>query len=267
MTNYKMIALDLDDTLLRDDLTISRQNKQAITKAIKKGVKVVIATGRQFESALPYVKELGLDVPVISCQGAMVKSAIDHKILYHRPVPLTLAKSIVAQGDEQGIYMQLYNNDGYFIEKQNKYSNLYGELTGVYGQEVGKLGKFINFEPLKLLFIDEPETIKEKHKIYQQQYGNQLNVFITKPFYLEFTNLEATKGHALTDLCARYSITMDDVIAVGDSQNDIHMLQMSGLGVAVDNARDDVKEHADTIAPSNMDNGVAYVINKYLLEA
>jgi len=267
MTKYKMLALDLDDTLLREDLTISEGNKQAIRQAIDKGVKVVIATGRMFDSALPYLKQLNLNLPVVSCQGAMVKSSINNEILYYRPAPLVELKQVIEECERENIYMQVYGDHGYFMNQDNEWSNMYGELTGVYGKAVGKISDFLDFDPLKLLLIDRPESIAQKHAHYHQQLQNKVNVFISKPFYLEFTNLEATKGHALTYLSEQYGITMDEVIAVGDSQNDIHMIEMAGLGVAVENARDEVKACAQVIAQSNENDGVAHVIKQYILEA
>lgn len=262
---YRMVAIDLDDSLLDDDLTISQENLQAIRRTMEKGVIVTIATGRMFKSAFPYVKQLGIDVPVITYQGALVINALSKNVLLHYPVPLDLSREIIRESKKNDIHLQVYIDDEYYFEQHNKYSDLYFKVSGIVGTAVGPLEDFLEKEPTKLIMIDEPENILRWMKYYNEKFAGKLQVTISKAHYLEFTNIEATKGNAVRYLAEMYGIKPDEVIAIGDSFNDIPMLTYAGLGVAMGNAPEIVKSHADYVTYSNNENGVAHVLEKFVL--
>jgi hypothetical protein len=260
-----MIAIDLDDSLLDDNLTISQENLQAVRRTIEEGVIVTIATGRMFKSALPYVQQLGIDVPVITYQGALVVNALSRNVLLHYPVPLDLSREIIRESKKNNIHLQVYIDDEYYFEQHNKYSDLYFKVSGIPGKAVGPLEDFLVKEPTKLVMIDEPENILKWMGCYKEKFAGRLQVTISKAHYLEFTNIEATKGNAVRYLADMYGIKPDEVIAIGDSFNDIPMLTYAGLGVAMGNAPEIVKSHADYVTYSNNDNGVAHVLEKFVL--
>ncbi len=262
---YKMIAMDLDDSLLGDDLTVSEVNSRAIYRAIEQGVLVTVATGRMFKSALPYVKQLGLDVPIITYQGALVVNALSHDILLHHPVPLDVSREIIMESKMKGIHLQLYIEDAYYFEEENDYSNLYRRVSGIDGTLVDSLEDLLVQEPTKLIMIDQPENITRWMYYYREMFKGRVQVAVSKANYLEFTNVEATKGNAVKHLSNMYGIKREEIIAIGDSFNDLSMIQYAELGVAMDNAPDDVKAHADYITYSNNDHGIAHVLGKFVL--
>ncbi|MBM7581559.1 Cof subfamily protein (haloacid dehalogenase superfamily) [Caldicoprobacter guelmensis] len=262
---YRLVAIDLDDSLLNDDLSISQENLEAVRCTIEKGVKVTIATGRMFKSALPYVQQLGINVPVITYQGALVVNALSRDVLLHCPVPLDLSREIVKESKKNNIHLQVYIDDEYYFEEHNKYSDLYFKVSGIPGKAVGSLDDFLVKEPTKLIMIDEPENILKWMEYYREKFSGKLQVTISKAHYLEFTNIEATKGNAVKYLAEMYGIKPEEVIAIGDSFNDIPMLTYAGLGVAMGNAPEIVKSHADYVTYSNNENGVAYVLEKFVL--
>ena len=263
---YKMIAVDLDDTLLGGDLNISPINRQAISYAISMGVKVTISTGRMFKSTLPYVEQLNLDVPVITYQGALIKNAISNEVVLTRSLPLDISLEIIEESRKNGVYIQVYIGDDYYFDKHNGYSQMYYRLSGIEGKEVKRLEDFLVVEPLKVLIMDSPETISYLTGHYADMFRGKAEITISKSNYLEFTNIGASKGSALEYLAQSFGIKREEVIAIGDGYNDISMIKYAGLGVAMSNAPEDVKKYADFITCSNDDDGVAHVINKFILE-
>ncbi|MFY9176817.1 MAG: Cof-type HAD-IIB family hydrolase [Caldicoprobacterales bacterium] len=264
--NYKLIAVDLDDSLLGTDLEISNRNKEALIKAMEKGVLVTIATGRMFISALRYAHQLGLDVPIITYQGGLIKNAFSKDVLYNKTLPMDICRRIIHICKEKSLHLQIYIGDEYYFEEDNKYSNMYYENIGVKGQAVGPLDKFSFDPPNKLLIIDEPDIIGKLRNEFAKIFDNQIEVTTSKPEYLEFTHKDATKGKALEYLANLKGINRENVIAIGDSYNDISMLQYAGLGVAMGNSPEYVKSHADYITGINDEDGVAQAIDKFVLE-
>lgn len=263
---YKLIAVDLDDSLLGSDLQISDRNKEALIKAMEKGVLVTIATGRMFISALKYAQQLELDVPIITYQGGLIKNAFSQDVLYNKTLPLDVCQKIIHVCKEKSLHLQVYIEDEYYFEEDNKYSNMYYQQIGVKGIPVGPLDKFLVDEPNKLLIIDNPDRIVEMKGEFSKLFDSELEITTSKPEYLEFTHKDATKGNALEYLANLKGIERERVIAIGDSYNDISMLQYAGLAVAMGNAPEDVKRHADYVTGTNDEDGVAQAIHRFVLE-
>lgn len=261
---YKLVAIDLDDTLLGNDLKISEKNKEFLQKAIDKGLLVTIATGRMFCSAQPFVTELNLNVPVITYQGALIKNSVTGETLLEWLLPMKYAQKIVEFCKKEDLHLQAFIEDSYYYNEENKYSCYYHEHSGIKGYPIGDLGKFLKKEPVKMIIINEPERINKLKDIFNEMLGGEVQITISKPSYLEFTHIEATKGKAIEHLCSMYDIEKSEVIAIGDSYNDISMIEYAGLGVAMDNSPDIVKSVADFVTKSNDEDGVAFVIDKFL---
>ena len=263
---YRMIAIDLDDSLLNDDLGISEKNKRAVRYAVDHGVLVVIATGRMLRSAIPYVEYLDISSPVITYQGALIADSLTRDILMHIPVDLDYAREIISECHNNNIHLQVFVNDMYFYEKDNAYSDIYRRVSGIEGEAVGPLRDFLTNQPTKLVIVDEPENILKWQEYFREKYKGRLEVVVSKSNYLEFTNLEATKGNALKFLAVKHGIKREEIIAIGDSYNDIHMLKYAGLGVAMGNASEVVKSQADYITYTNNDDGVAHAVERFIME-
>ncbi|MGI6538767.1 MAG: Cof-type HAD-IIB family hydrolase [Caldicoprobacterales bacterium] len=265
---YKLIAIDLDDTLLNTNLKISELNKKAILDAKRKGVYITIATGRMLNSAMPYIQELNIDIPVITYQGSYLTDVKTGKNIIKKAVPLDYANAIIEECKLENLHIQAYHDTTYFFEVENKYSQFYEKMSGVQGEEVGDLVRYLKYElkeePVKLIIIDEPPKIHNAFKHFQEKFGKHLQVLISRPHYLEFTHIEATKGNALAQLGSILNIPREEIIAIGDSFNDISMIEYAGLGVAIGNSACQVKSHAQYIAPTNDEDGVADVIYRFI---
>lgn len=264
--NYEIVAIDLDDSLLNKDTKISNVNKNAIKLAQEKGTLITIATGRMLDSALPYIRELDINTAVIAYQGAYIKDLKTNEILSKKVVDISLAKEIIKQCKKDNLYVQAFIDGELYFEEDNEFSKVYEKRIGVKGKAVGNLTTFLHEGPMKLLMIDEAPRIKALSKEYQALFGEQVQVVISKPDFLEITHISATKGQALRLLAKVYNIPREKIIAIGDSYNDLSMINYAGLGVAMGNAPQGVKEQANYVTKSNDEDGVAEVIRRFILK-
>jgi Cof subfamily protein (haloacid dehalogenase superfamily) len=265
--NYRLIAVDLDDSLLGSDQKISEDNKRALFAARDKGIHVTIATGRMLDSAMPYIKELNINIPVITYQGAYIMDTQTGDTLVRKLIPRAYALRILEEGKNQNLHIQTFNESSYFYEGDNEFNRYYQKMSGIEGEQVKDLYQLLmKEEPIKMMVIDEPSKIARLYPYFLELFGDIMQVSISMPEYLEFTNREATKGNALALLGEMLSVSSDEMIAIGDSYNDIPMIKYAGLGVAMGNAVDDVKAHAQYVTKGNDENGVAEVIDRFVLK-
>lgn len=262
---YRLLAFDMDDTLLTDDLTVTPRTQKALKAAAGKGAKVVLATGRMHRSVLPFMEMLNLKGPVISSNGAMVRDSSTDMLYSHATLPLAIAREVAEWCDREDLYLQAYLRDDYFFRKECAYSRMYAMRTGVTGIEAGPLAPFITEEPTKMIIVNEPPVIETLYRECLEKYGDRLEITVSKSMYLEFLNKEATKGNALKSLARGYDIPREEVLAIGDSMNDVSMIEYAGLGLCMANGREVAKKAADAVIASNMEDGVAKAIETYVL--
>lgn len=265
MPKYKLIAADLDDTLLNDDLKISERNRRAFQLAQDMGVIVTIATGRMFRSALPVALELGIEGPLVTYQGAFVKSVSTGEVMVHRPVPVDLARKVITAGYENGLHINIYINDTLYMDRITEEGKYYVEQAKVEMNPVGNLLDFLQNDPTKVLFIGEADFLDKLSHQMKEQFGESLYITKSKPNYLEFMHPKATKMHGISRLAEVLGILPEEIITFGDSYNDIEMIDYAGLGVAVGNAPQAIRERADLVADTNNNDGVAKVIEEFVL--
>ncbi len=266
--DYQLVAIDLDDTLLADDLTISPQTIEAIHQAIEKGVTVTFATGRMYQSAVQYAKKIQLDVPIITYQGALIKNVLSGEVLFERLLDEALAISIIKELRAKNHHIQIYLHDEIYLEKDHSFARDYSKASNVPYHVVDDLiqtMREMKTTPAKILTIEEPAAIQEIHQEFQIQFGNSCHITISKPHFMEITHKEATKGKAIEYLAHLKGITLDQVIAIGDSMNDRDMLEVAGLGVAMGNAHPEIKAMANYVTKTNNDHGVWEVFQKFVL--
>lgn len=261
----RLVAIDVDDTLITDELTVPSECEQAIRSAQDQGVEVVLATGRMFQAALPFAQALGLTGPLILYNGALVKT-VNGKVLNHWPVPLDLAKEIAKLCHANYLHLNVYLDDELYVERLNEHAEYYQAMTGVEACPVGNLVEFMDREPTKLLIVGYAEELVPWRERLARQYEGRLEIARSKPRYIEITRLGISKGAALETVAARLGLQRNEVMAIGDSFNDVSMLKFAGVGVAVGNAPDAVKEVADWVAPSNKEAGVAEAIRRFVLK-
>lgn len=262
----QLLAIDLDDTLMRDDNTISPRTIQAVQQAQAKGLHIVIATGRMFQSTWPVAKTLGLgDVPLIIYSGGAVQSAETGTMLYENPLSATICEEVVSLAKTHDWYIQVYIDDTLFINERTKWTDLYEKSSGAKAEAIGQKLYTVKGTPLKVLMIDTKDKLDCATELLTQKLGPTINVMRSKETYLEIMAPGSSKGLALQAMTKQLGLDMSQVMAFGNSQNDVDMLEMAGVSVAVANAEPNIKDIAQIIGDTNNDDGVAKIIEEYIL--
>jgi Cof subfamily protein (haloacid dehalogenase superfamily) len=260
---YKLAAIDLDDTMIDNSHNFTPRTYEAVKRSVEKGFYIVLASGRTFRGLKKYYDMLAIRAPLITCGGSIVTDA-DGKVLYSSVVSHDQAKRVLEYAEEKGVHAQVYFGDDFVFRKRTEYAKIYEGFYGFPGVEMPDLMSRDLTTP-KVLFIAEPEKIQVLLKDAAGRFP-ELAVATSKPFYLEFNNPLASKGKALEFLTDYLSLKREEVIAIGDSGIDLSMIEYAGLGVAMENATPEVKEKADYITFSNEEDGVAHVLEKFMLE-
>ncbi len=255
---YKLVALDLDDTLLRPDQTIDPQAKGLILELKKRGLEFIIATGRSYSAALPFYRDLNLNTSIICHNGAHVRSA-EGKILLHRPISPDLAREVLQFASEHGLEACAYIKDDLMFRRRTDLTCSYEYSTGIRGNPTHyPLYKVIDEPPAKILILEDD---KKRHEYYlqliEERYRKRLNITTSRPEFIEIIASGVDKSRALSDLCRRKGFDREETVAVGNGLNDLEMIKWAGLGAAVANAPETVRTAADIVTASNEEEGVA----------
>lgn len=263
-----LVAIDLDDTLLNPDLGIAPRCIRAIKAVREQGILVTLATGRMYRSALPYAQQLEMELPLITYQGALVKNSDSGEVLYERPVPSSLAGEIIAYFQRAGTHCHTYLHDEVCMEKLTREGTAYAELAGVEPKIISSLVAAVERQaPMKIMAVNyDQAVILEMEEELKSIYGERLNITRSKPFFLEVMDRVANKGNALQVVAEHFAIPRQEVLAIGDSYNDLQMICWAGMGVAMGNAPPEVKAIADHITLSNEEDGVAEALQQLVLK-
>ncbi|MFD2610999.1 Cof-type HAD-IIB family hydrolase [Paenibacillus gansuensis] len=264
---YKLITIDIDDTLLNDDLQVTEGTKQAMEKAIERGVTVTLATGRMYDSAQKIARQINLNVPLITYQGALIKNLLDEQVLYERYVPEDAAAELYQYCEEHGYHLQVYIDDVLYSKEDNQKVRDYCALSKVPYRVEPDFKSLLGRPFAKMLIIDEPDLLDRVAVELKEIIGDRTHITKSKAHYLEIMHKEGTKGHAVEFLARHLNLDLSQVIAIGDAWNDREMLETAGLGVAMGNAIEPLKEIAGYVTLSNNEEGVKHVIEKFVLNA
>ena len=268
--NYNMLVLDIDGTLVGSDKTISEKTKEAIIKAQQRGKIVAIASGRSIAGIRKTASNISLEQYggyVIAYNGTTVVNCKTGECIYNQMVPKELVKPVYEAAKRVNAGIVVYNdNTKEMISGNglNEYIKIDAEACNVTINEVSDFVKAINFPFNKFLLSGKPEHMAEVEKIMAKEFGDRLNVFRSDPFYVELLPRYVDKGVAVEKLVKHLDIQREKVICIGDSYNDLPMLRFAGMGVAMGNAQQEVKEMADYVTASNDEDGIVNVIDKFM---
>lgn len=269
---YKVLALDFDGTLLRSDGTVSERALNAIKKFKSLGGKAFLCTGRMFASIGPIAEKAGLTGDIYCYQGAALYDVNSGVRKAHVSIPNKYLQDVFSYFEERGVYTQTYLDDVIFCEKFTEKSDYYfanfgGNARFATGIPLSEyFAKHPEARPSKILAIEEPAKVNEMLAELSAKYDGLLRVVCSNADFLEIIAMRAGKGNAVQSYCKANGFELDEVVAFGDSVNDIDMIKMVGLGVAVGNARAELKEVADYVTKSNDEDGVAEVIEKIIAD-
>ncbi len=253
----KAVAFDLDDTLLHDDLTISDRTVALCRHLRDQGVHILPVSGRAKMSIRPFVDRLDCASLYITCNGAEVWDAGTHVRLHQETFSTALGREVARFAREHRCYAQTYSEDRFFYSEESIWADRYKASSMLPGTYVGDLEAFIQEPRTKILLMSDEATIRSMLLEARELFAGRLSVTCSKPVYLEFNPLAATKGNALRLAAELLHISLAHLMAFGDGLNDMTMLQAAGWPVAVSNATPELKAAARDICLSNVEDGVA----------
>lgn len=266
---YKLIALDMDGTLLTTDKKVSERTEAAIKAAEAKGVKIVLASGRPLIGINRYLEELELikgEDYVLSFNGGLVQNTKTEEIVSKVSLKGSDLKYIYEISKGLNINIHAFSaKDGLITPKNSQYTEHEAEINGI-DINIKNFDEVDDDEDIiKVMMIDPQEILDPAIERLPKEVYEKYSVFKSSPFFLEFTHKEVDKGLGLKRLGEYLGIKKEEIIACGDAGNDLSMVKYAGLGVAMDNAVPEVKAAADYITASNDEDGIAKVIEKFVL--
>ena len=263
----KLVAIDLDGTLLRSNKRLSRANAQAIADATNLGVHVVLASARPPRGVRDIYHRLALDTLQVNYNGALIHDMPRGKNVYHQPMPVALAKKIVkfARRKDPDVVISVEVLDKWYTDHVD--DKLPTETSKHFSPDfVGPLDAFLTVPVTKLMLLAPPEKLKPIHAAVRTKFAKDIAILISDDYLIQLVHKQVDKASALKLVAEQYNIPREQVMAIGDAPNDIGMVQWAGLGIAMDNAWPQLKKVADHIAPTNDNDGVAHVLKKFILD-
>ncbi len=262
----KLMAFDLDGTLIGRDLVIRPRVKAAVDRMLARGIAGCIVTGRMYRASLPFARELGFTAPLVCYQGAAIVDPQSDEVLRDTPLPVETVRAIVDVASRDGVHLQLYRNDEYYCEEANRFSALYARLSGVEPVIVASLRERFAYSPATkaVVIADPPEAAAYAGRL-QAALGSSVYVTRSYPEFVEVLNPGVDKGDALRFVATRLGIDTSDIVAVGDSWNDAPLLQAAGVGIAMGDAPAELRAVAHAMVADVANDGVAEAIERFAL--
>jgi len=267
MNNFKMICLDIDGTLLNSNHEITENVKSAINiVANENKIPVVLVSARMPKGITFLQKELEIEQPIICYSGALILDK-DNKVLSKEFIDVSNLENIYKLASENNIHISLYKDNEWYIEEMDYWAKQESEITNI----IPKISDFNDLieeweiegtGPNKILCMANPNEI---NFLKENTTATDLNIYPSKPTYLEIMPTNASKTSAINILQKKFNVERSEIIAMGDNYNDIDMLEYAGLGIAMGNAPDDVKKYANDITSTNNEDGVAEALKKYVI--
>lgn len=261
---YKLVAIDLDGTLLRDNHEISEYSKRVLREIDRSGIKVVIATGRSYSSARHKIKDLKLNQPVVCYNGAMVRNGLNHEILEHCGLNPDISRKLIKIARREDIHLHGFLEGEFLHEKVSASSKLYSETSGLDGMVVN-FDDYPDAVFTKMMFINDHDRLVPIEKEVRDLFNNSIYMAFSKPFFLEVMDSTASKANALDRIIKKEGIKREEVLAFGDGLNDKEMLEFAGKAVVMCNGHEDLRNKFENTKYSNDEDGVAKYLETLLV--
>ncbi len=266
MTAPKLVAFDVDGTLVGRDLVISKNVRDAVARMRQSGTAGCLVTGRMYRATVPFSRELGLDAPVICYQGGAIVDPTTDEVLAHTALSNDLVRELIGIAEEDRMHLQLYRNDEYYCEERNRFSEFYASLSMTQPVIVPSLREAFAFSPATkgVVICDGPGAAQYAERL-RQIFDGRAIVTRSLPEFVEVFDRRTDKGAALKFVAARMGIAMERTIAIGDSWNDAPLLEAAGFAVAMGSSPPELRAVADAVVGDLAHDGVAEAIEKYVL--
>lgn len=266
---YKLIALDMDGTLLGPDKQISPANRAAIEAAKARGIKVVLASGRPLEGLTDHLQSLGLTTNedyVLCYNGALIQRVGTGEVVSSTTLHGGHGRDLYELSQVLDVHIHGFSrSEGLITPKSNPWTELEANINGINLAERDFRSLDDDHEIVKLMLVEEGPLLDNAVANLPPELYQRYTILRSAPYFLEFLNKDSNKGAGVAQLASLLGLEPDEVICVGDADNDRHMLQYAGLGVAMGNADDEIKALADHVTASNAEDGVALVIEQFIL--
>ena len=217
-----------------------------------------------FVATRPYAEAAGIDDPVVCYQGAVVAEPVSGRFLRHEPIPVALGRETVAALVDEGFHVNCYVDDRLYVAQVTNEARAYADFQGLEIHGVGDLVAWLDAPPTKIVAVGDPEALDGLERRMKERFEDRLYISKSLPYFLEFASPEVTKASGLAFLAEHMGFTREWVVAFGDGENDVELLEWAGYAVAVANAHERVLRIADFVCPSVDDEGVAQVLEAFL---
>jgi Cof subfamily protein (haloacid dehalogenase superfamily) len=263
---YDLVAFDFDGTLVGRDLSIHGPVRAAIAAMQARGVIGTIVTGRMYRATAPHALDLGFRAPLVCYQGAAIFDPASDAIVREVPLANAVVLDVIEAAARANVHLQLYRDDSYYCESENRFSKLYASLAGIEPSVVRSLREaFASSGATKALAIADPERAAVFAAEMTTLLGDRAYVTRSYPEFVEILNPAVDKGEALRFVADRLSIDMSRVLAIGDSWNDAPLLRAVGFAVAMGSAPPELRADADAVVADVEGDGVAEALERYVL--
>jgi Cof subfamily protein (haloacid dehalogenase superfamily) len=267
----RLIALDIDGTIIGDDQAITTRTIEAVRRAMERDVAVSLVTGRMVSSAMRFAAELGLTGPIVGYQGGLIRAMPMPdtrrlgKLLLHTPLPAKAARDILAWTRAHGLDPHVNHLERFILRADDPRADDYSAFMGARAELVPDLFKAIDHPVTKILAVGEPPVPVDVAPLARAEFAGRADVTISHPRFLEFVAPGVSKGRAVRFLARRLRISLAATLAIGDQWNDLEMLAEVGHGTAMPSAPPEVRSAARYVAPALADDGAARMIEDLVL--
>lgn len=264
MSKIKMIATDIDGTILKHNFQFNPEVKECIKKLTCDGIHVVLVTGRMYTTITPIANQLGLETPIIAYQGGLVRHG--QETLYERTLDEIRAREILDWARKNDVHINLYMDDKLYVEKEDETIKRYTDERNAefYVQPFENLILDKINKMLIIKFDDENKI--DMWKSYLENKYEDVHFVKSMPYFCEVCNPEATKYHAVTFLKEHWGLEQDEILCIGDQNNDIDLLRAGGIKVAMGNATDELKATADYVTDTVNNNGFVKAVERFVYD-
>jgi Cof subfamily protein (haloacid dehalogenase superfamily) len=264
---YRLLALDLDGTIVDGSLRISRRVRDAVRAAMGSGVHVTLASGRPFDGTRLFGNDLGIQEPLICHQGALVRDPRNGEVHLRRSLPRHLAHEVVDIAREHGWDLLLTLDDEQYVERLTPALRVLTDLSPTPTKALVMADlKTLPQDPLRLLLVVDAAEADAVDRLLRERFAGRLLIVRSFARFVEATDLTASKGQALAFLAQKLGVSQAETVAIGDQDNDADMVAWAGLGIAMGNASAAVKAAANHVTATIAEDGAALAIERFILE-